>query len=338
VFWSKVSGPGTVEFADAASPATTATLSQPGSYVLRLAATDGEYLRSDDVQITYEAVPHLEYDVAYLGGGKYGWTFSVYSQDGLMQPYTVELAFQGIGGTIQQVAYNGTASVHTELMADAFDGTGGYSKALDTWACSPFGDNPVAGTNPLTSSPLTGFYEAANAFAMCAYTGPGSAYGDGVPVAYVVCDGKVGWFGAITRDGVERQVMGVTDDLPSLPGDYNGDGEVSGSDYVVWADTFGNDGSPGKEDLRADGNGDGAVTGADYVIWADHFGESANPLTVSQATAPAVQELPAAVTGETTPSSPAERRAARLEARRQLRAQRQEARHQGQAARAGARR
>ena len=59
-----------------------------------------------------------------------------------------------------------------------------------------------------------------------------------------------------------------------LPGDYNGDGTVSGADYVVWADTFGNDGSPGKEDLRADGNGDGTVSGADYVVWANNFGTS----------------------------------------------------------------
>jgi len=57
-----------------------------------------------------------------------------------------------------------------------------------------------------------------------------------------------------------------------IPGDFNGDGEVTGADYVVWAATFGNDGSPGKEDLRADGNGDGVVTGADYVIWAANFG------------------------------------------------------------------
>ena len=59
-----------------------------------------------------------------------------------------------------------------------------------------------------------------------------------------------------------------------IDGDYNGDGLVSGADYVVWADTFGNDGSPGKEDLRADGNGDGSVSGADYVLWANNFGLS----------------------------------------------------------------
>jgi hypothetical protein len=39
--WSKITGPGTVTFADAARAETTATLSAEGTYVLRLTATDG---------------------------------------------------------------------------------------------------------------------------------------------------------------------------------------------------------------------------------------------------------------------------------------------------------
>ncbi|HEU4356144.1 MAG TPA: hypothetical protein VFT27_11195, partial [Actinomycetota bacterium] len=50
--WSKVSGPGSVGFADATSPATTATFSTDGSYVLRLTADDSAAQRSDDVSIT----------------------------------------------------------------------------------------------------------------------------------------------------------------------------------------------------------------------------------------------------------------------------------------------
>jgi len=45
--WSKVSGPGTVTFANPQAPATTATFSLPGAYVLRLAATDGALVGSD---------------------------------------------------------------------------------------------------------------------------------------------------------------------------------------------------------------------------------------------------------------------------------------------------
>jgi hypothetical protein len=50
--WSKVSGPGTVAFADATKVDTTATFSGQGVYVLRLTAYDGSLSANDDVQVT----------------------------------------------------------------------------------------------------------------------------------------------------------------------------------------------------------------------------------------------------------------------------------------------
>jgi K319-like protein len=50
--WSKVSGPGTVTFADPASPSTTATFSAAGTYVLRLTADDSALTSSDEVTVT----------------------------------------------------------------------------------------------------------------------------------------------------------------------------------------------------------------------------------------------------------------------------------------------
>jgi PKD repeat protein len=50
--WTKVSGPGTVTFADPAAAATTATFSAAGSYQLRLSATDSDLSSSDDVTVT----------------------------------------------------------------------------------------------------------------------------------------------------------------------------------------------------------------------------------------------------------------------------------------------
>ena len=55
--WSQVSGPGTTTFADAGAPATTATFSAAGSYVLRLTATDGELSASDTVTVTVADAP-----------------------------------------------------------------------------------------------------------------------------------------------------------------------------------------------------------------------------------------------------------------------------------------
>ncbi|MCG8586974.1 MAG: hypothetical protein MI757_19895, partial [Pirellulales bacterium] len=52
VTWHKVSGPGTVTFADPNSEVTYATFSAVGEYVLRLHATDGTYDATDDVTVT----------------------------------------------------------------------------------------------------------------------------------------------------------------------------------------------------------------------------------------------------------------------------------------------
>ena len=50
--WSRVSGPGTVTFANASAADTTATFSAPGTYVLRLTATDGALTAQDEVTVT----------------------------------------------------------------------------------------------------------------------------------------------------------------------------------------------------------------------------------------------------------------------------------------------
>jgi hypothetical protein len=51
IAWSKVSGPGTATFADAASAATTVTFSAAGLYVLRLSASDGTLSSTDDLTL-----------------------------------------------------------------------------------------------------------------------------------------------------------------------------------------------------------------------------------------------------------------------------------------------
>lgn len=55
---------------------------------------------------------------------------------------------------------------------------------------------------------------------------------------------------------------------PPTPGDANGDRNVNGADYAIWADHFL---QTGKNWSHADFTGDGLVDGADYTVWADHF-------------------------------------------------------------------
>ena len=50
--WTRVSGPGTVTFANAASPVTTAQFSIEGTYVLRLTASDSRFTVSDECTVT----------------------------------------------------------------------------------------------------------------------------------------------------------------------------------------------------------------------------------------------------------------------------------------------
>jgi len=52
VVWEKISGPGTVTFANASSASTTAAFGQAGTYVLRLSASDSQLIGSADVTIT----------------------------------------------------------------------------------------------------------------------------------------------------------------------------------------------------------------------------------------------------------------------------------------------
>lgn len=52
VLWSSVSGPGTVVFGDSTSVVTTATFVDPGPYVLRLTAGDGDLTTTDDLIVT----------------------------------------------------------------------------------------------------------------------------------------------------------------------------------------------------------------------------------------------------------------------------------------------
>ncbi|HEY4360261.1 MAG TPA: beta-L-arabinofuranosidase domain-containing protein [Bryobacteraceae bacterium] len=57
VTWSKASGPGSVAFADATAPITSATFSTPGNYVLKLTAHEGQAQSSSTLNVVVETPP-----------------------------------------------------------------------------------------------------------------------------------------------------------------------------------------------------------------------------------------------------------------------------------------
>lgn len=71
IAWSRVSGPGSVVFADAGAPETSATFSLPGTYLLRLTANDGGLQASDELTVTVaaETTPGLVAQWTFDDGG-----------------------------------------------------------------------------------------------------------------------------------------------------------------------------------------------------------------------------------------------------------------------------
>ncbi len=59
--------------------------------------------------------------------------------------------------------------------------------------------------------------------------------------------------------------------VPVVPGDYNGNGTVDASDYVVWRESIGS-----TTKLAADGNGNGVIDNGDFDVWRAHFGQTAS--------------------------------------------------------------
>jgi hypothetical protein len=68
-------------------------------------------------------------------------------------------------------------------------------------------------------------------------------------------------------DGMIRAIVGS---LPAVPGDYDRNGTVDATDYVLWRKTRGQ--STGAFS-GADGSGDGLIDQADYEFWRERFGK-----------------------------------------------------------------
>jgi hypothetical protein len=74
-----------------------------------------------------------------------------------------------------------------------------------------------------------------------------------------------GGSGTTTIASFELSLMG-----PMSAGDFNRDGKVDGSDYVLWKNTYGSTLA-----LAADGNGNQIVGAADYTVWRNNIVTSA---------------------------------------------------------------
>lgn len=148
--WSQVSGPGTTTFADSSAVDTTANISLPGEYVLRLTVFDGELQTSDDVAISasgssgtivYEArISNSADDAEESAGGAPGLTSSDLEIVTDASVQTIGLRYPGVdvphGATITsaflQFQVDETTNVATNLVieSDASDDAANFTTAF----------------------------------------------------------------------------------------------------------------------------------------------------------------------------------------------------------------
>jgi len=211
--------------------------------------------------------PRISYEVDILGGGLYGYTFTVRGHDGQQAPFFADVTFQGAeGGQIRQMPFVGYGGfeydVETEAAADVLDGRGSpaYDRYRDSWAGRAFTDAPAY---------VVMMESGANSYHVKAGTGPASRL-EQAELAYIVASGPVAVSGYVVRLA-ERHPISATAGMPNFgpaAGDVNWDNVVDGGDYTIWSDHYGLQRQTWR---RGDMTGDGRVDGLDYTLWSDNY-------------------------------------------------------------------
>ncbi|TWU22757.1 CotH kinase family protein [Bythopirellula polymerisocia] len=107
-------------------------------------------------------------------------------------------------------------------------------------------------------------------------TGPSSGQGLVIQGNY---KGGLSTTGEVLELRNDSGVLIDTKNIPAYSGDYDGDGDVDGRDFLVWQRSFGTSAVP--PGIEADGNHDGNVDGLDFELWSETYGTVA-PLTASE--------------------------------------------------------
>lgn len=108
-----------------------------------------------------------------------------------------------------------------------------------------------------------------------AYNTQGSAFAGPTTWMYEasVGAGPIGTIGGSLAGGDAFIVLGSdgsgVKSVPLVPGDFDGDGDLDGADFVVWQTNFPINGGATLTD--GDATGDGNVDGADFAVWQNGF-------------------------------------------------------------------
>ncbi len=143
--WTQISGPAAVTFGNANSAATNATLTEPGTYVLRLTADDGAKSAFDEMTVTV--------NLTLVGAGDIAPQCAPHGSAPLTPAEAVATLLDGIPGpvfTLGDNAYqNGTAGE----FADCYNPTWGRHKSRT---------RPVTGNHDYNTAGADGYYDYFN--------------------------------------------------------------------------------------------------------------------------------------------------------------------------------
>jgi hypothetical protein len=85
--------------------------------------------------------------------------------------------------------------------------------------------------------------------------------------------------------------LSITNAAASITGDYDSDGAVGGSDFLLWQRTLGS-----TTNLAADGNGNKVIDAADLLVWRGSFGPSSAVSSAGVSPTPEPNSLSGAIT------------------------------------------
>src|SRR6266850_1880502 len=134
IAWSKVSGPGTVTFANVNAAATTATFDQAGTYGLRLTASDSQLSSSDDatVIVNAPAVPSITSATPNSGQqGQQNLNVQLTGQFTHFVQGTTQVGF-GAGITVNSVTVANATSLTANISISAGAATGFRTVSVTT--------------------------------------------------------------------------------------------------------------------------------------------------------------------------------------------------------------
>lgn len=107
----------------------------------------------------------------------------------------------------------------------------------------------------------------------------------GINILAFYSDASAFFSGGASNAYIDNLVV-INNDLPPLGnGDYNGDLDVDGADFLVWQRMFADTTASG---TGADGDGDGQIGAGDLAVWREGFGSTAARPTSSVVPEPAL--------------------------------------------------